>query len=156
MVELEPCTYVIFGATGHLSRTKLMPALYHLEANDRLPAGSKILCIGRSDWETGNWRDEIKEKISPRVRNGLDETIFKRFRERLIYIRGDLHTDELYQSLIDQLNGKDNIPPNCAFYMSIRPAEFGIVIQKLGESGLLEQQHGWIRAIIEKPFGADL
>ena len=156
MVELEPCTYVIFGATGHLSRTKLMPALYHLEANNRLPEGSKILCIGRSDWETDNWRDEIKEKITPKVRNGMDETIFERFRERLIYIRGDLHTDELYQSLLDHLNSKDNIPPNCAFYMSIRPAEFGIVVQKLGESGLLDQQHGWRRAIIEKPFGSDL
>ena len=156
MVELEPCTYVIFGATGHLSRTKLMPALYHLEVNNRLPEGTKILCIGRSDWETSNWRDEIKDKIYPKVRNGLDEEIFRRFSERLFYLRGDLHKNELYDSLLDQLNNHDETPPNCAFYMSIRPAEFGIVIQKLGESGLLDQQHGWRRAIIEKPFGSDL
>jgi len=156
MVELEPCTYVIFGATGHLSRTKLMPALYHLEVNNRLPEGTRILCIGRSDWETTNWREKIKETISPRVRNGLDDTVFKRFSERLFYTRGDLHKDELYAGLADQLGDKGNTPPNCAFYMSIRPAEFGIVVQKLGESGLLDQQHGWRRAIIEKPFGSDL
>jgi len=47
----EPCTYIIFGATGNLSRVKLMPALYHLEAAGKLPPGSRILALGRRPWE---------------------------------------------------------------------------------------------------------
>jgi len=152
---IEPCTYVIFGATGHLSRHKLMPALYHLEAGDKLPEGTKILCIGRSDWSDESWRAQVEEMMDS-VRGGLNAETFKKFAQRLHYLQGDLMQKNLYQKLADYLDGQHPFPNNAAFYMAIRPAEFGIVIQKLGESRLLDDERGWRRVVIEKPFGSDL
>ena len=91
----EPCTYVIFGATGHLSRTKLLPALYHLEADRHIPEGTKILCVSRTDWSTESWRNEVRNMIESRVRGGLNEGVFQRFAERLSYMAGNLHQDEI-------------------------------------------------------------
>ena len=153
---IEPCTYVIFGATGHLSRNKLMPALYHLEADNRIPRNSKILAVGRSDWTTMSWRDEVRAMISNKVRSGLKEEVFTRFASRLSYFQGDLQGKDLYADLKKALDDESEFPANAAFYMAIRPAEFGIVIQKLAECGLLREEHGWRRAVIEKPFGSDL
>lgn len=152
---IEPCTYVIFGATGHLARNKLLPALYHLAASQHLPSGSKILCIGRSEWAEDSWRLEVK-KMMGKVRGGLDEQIFQRFAAGLHYQQGDLKTKDLYEALSVRLNSENEFPRNAAFYMALRPAEFGVVIQKLGESKLLDTDHGWRRVVIEKPFGSDL
>ena len=55
---MEPCTFVIFGATGNLARNKLLPALYHLEAANQLPAGTALLGVGRRDWSHTQWREE--------------------------------------------------------------------------------------------------
>jgi glucose-6-phosphate 1-dehydrogenase len=152
----EPCTYVIFGATGHLSRTKLLPALYHLEADKHLPEGTKILCVSRTDWSTESWRSEVRNMIESRVRGGLDDSVFQRFAERLSYLPGNLQHDDVYQKLSQELASNGRLPSNAAYYMALRPAEFGTVIQKLGESGLIDDQHGWRRVVIEKPFGSDL
>lgn len=152
----EPCTYVIFGATGHLSRTKLLPALYHLEADNHLPEGTKILCVSRTDWTTESWRNEVHAMIESKVRGGLNDKVFQRFAERFSYMSGDLQNDEIYQKLNAELANEGRLPSNAAFYMALRPAEFGTVIQKLGESGLVNDQHGWRRVVIEKPFGSDL
>ena len=64
---LEPCVFTIFGATGHLSRTKLLPALYHLEAEGRLPAGIAIVCVGRRPWNDETWRQEVGRWLAERV-----------------------------------------------------------------------------------------
>lgn len=156
MNTVEPCTFVIFGATGHLSRTKLMPALYHLEADNQLPEGTRILSLGRSDWNDDTWREEVKSLIADRIRGGIDNGVFSRFAKRLHYLRGDLNDDNVYQSIKHSLESDQGFSANAAFYMALRPAEFGAVIQKLGESGLVADNHGWRRAIIEKPFGSDL
>lgn len=153
---VEPCSYVIFGSTGHLSRNKLMPALYHLEAENRIPRNTKVLCIGRSEWQSESWREEVRAMISNKVRDGLDEAIFQRFAERLHYFQGDVREDGIYQQLKESLDHDTAFPSNGAFYMALRPAEFGVVIQKLGENGLTNDEHGWRRVVIEKPFGSDL
>ncbi|NOZ51775.1 MAG: glucose-6-phosphate dehydrogenase [Gammaproteobacteria bacterium] len=153
---IEPCTFVIFGATGHLSRNKLMPALYHLEAANRIPGGSMILSLGRSDWHDENWKEEIKQTISTKIRGGLDEKVFARFSARLRYFRGNLDDDTIYNDIKGTLESDAEFPGNAAFYMALRPSEFGVVIQKLGESGLVDEGHGWRRVVIEKPFGSDL
>jgi len=153
---VEPCTFVIFGATGHLSRNKLLPALYNLEAEKSLPDGSMILSLGRSHWDNDSWREEVKKFISEEVRGGIDKEVFDRFARRLHYIQGDLHEKSLYQKIKDALDSSSEFSSNAAFYMALRPAEFGVVIQKLGEFDLVDEKHGWRRAVFEKPFGTDL
>ncbi|WP_455196529.1 glucose-6-phosphate dehydrogenase [Kaarinaea lacus] len=156
MQIIEPCTFVIFGATGHLSRNKLMPALYHLEAERQIPDGSLILSLGRSEWNTETWQEEVKNLIADKVRGGIDNEVYSRFAARLRYMQGDLNDDELYTKIKRTLETDHSYSANAAFYMALRPAEFGMVIQKLGESGLVDDTHGWRRVVIEKPFGSDL
>jgi len=152
----EPCTYVIFGATGNLSRLKLMPALYHLEVAGRLPEGTMILATGRRPWDRDKWISEVKDMLIAKARNGLDEKIFEHFKQRLHYFEGNLTDPNMYTAMRDFINNTPDFPQHVAFYMSIRPAEFGVVVQNLSEASLLDEEHGWRRVIIEKPFGYDL
>ncbi|MGR9117233.1 MAG: glucose-6-phosphate dehydrogenase [Gammaproteobacteria bacterium] len=152
----EPCTYVIFGATGNLSRIKLMPALYHLELENMLPKGSRILAIGRRPWDRDKWLAEVREMLTEKAREGLDEAIFQRFSERLFYHRGDINDPQCYAELAVTLNEHSHFPKNMAFYLAISPSEFGRVIELLSDEALLEEEYGWRRVIIEKPFGYDL
>ena len=153
---LEPCTFVIFGATGNLSRNKLMPALYHLEEAGRLPDGLMILGFGRREWSDEQWRAEVKKMVEPKAREGIKGDIFERFCARLHYFQGNLNEAESYQGLKAHLADHKHFPANLVFYMAIRPAEFGLVSQHLAEHGFNKMEHGWSRLVIEKPFGYDL
>jgi len=154
--NIEPCTYVIFGATGNLSRRKLMPALYHLEVAGRLPEGTVILAISRRDGNRDSWLAEVRTMIEAEARGGLNEDVFHRFSERLQYLQGDLNDSNTYANIKEKLDTDDTFPVNAAFYMALRPAEFGVVIEFLSDSGLSHEEHGWRRIVIEKPFGYDL
>lgn len=153
---VEPCTYVIFGATGNLSRLKLMPALYHLEAAGYLPEGTRIVAVGRRDWDQQKCIDEVHEWVTAKARGGIDDDVFEKFSKRLYYFKGDLTSAESYQEMNDTLMGAEKFPKNIAFYMSIRPADFSTVIRQLSSVELLNEDHGWRRVVVEKPFGYDL
>jgi len=156
----EACTYVIFGATGNLSRLKLIPALYHLEVANKLPHGTRIVVSGRRFWDHEKSISEVRQWVEGRARQQLDEDIFRRFAERISYFQGDLSDDSMWvrlkQYLESSMHRQTQLPQNIAFYMSIRPADFILVVEKLGEVELLQQLHGWRRLVIEKPFGYDL
>ncbi len=157
ILDIEPCTYIIFGATGNLSRLKLMPALYHLEAAERLPQGTMILSISRRHWSHEDWIAEVKAMLVDRVRGGLDEAVFDRFQSRLHFVQGDLSaSNDVFEQIKQRVEVDTRFPSNAAFYMALHPAEFGVVTENLANSGLLEEDHGWRRVIIEKPFGYDL
>lgn len=154
---LESCTFVIFGATGNLSRNKLLPALYHLEAEQRLPDKMAIVGLGRRDWNTEQWRRWVTEEIESKARGGLNETILTHFQQRLYYFQGDLAEAETYHHLKAYLEDEGGgFPSNMVFYMSIRPAEFGVVSDNLGAVGLSSEKDGWRRLVVEKPFGYDV
>lgn len=152
----EACTYVIFGATGNLSRVKLMPALYHLEVEHLLPEGSKILALGRREWDRAKWISEVRDMISEKARGGLNEEIFARFSERLFYHRGDIGDTKNYTGMAEILLKTEGFPSNIAFYLAIAPEDFSPVIKQLSQVKLLNEESGWRRIVIEKPFGYDL
>lgn len=154
--KAEPCSYVIFGATGNLSRLKLMPALYHLEVAGRLPEGTAIVAIGRRSWDREGLINEVREWVAAKARGGIDHAVFERFAQRLHYFEGDLTSAASYQSLAELFNSHSEFPRNIAFYMSIRPADFSTVIRNLSVVGMLSEDHGWRRVVAEKPFGYDL
>ncbi len=153
---IEPCTFVIFGATGNLSYHKLLPALYHLEQAKRLPDAMRIVCFGRRDYSDGAWRDEVRGVLAPQVRHGLTDAVFEAFAARLHYFQGDLNKPADYERLRDTLSSQSHFPDNVVFYMAIRPAEFGVVSDLLAQTGLNVEDSGWRRLVIEKPFGYDL
>ncbi|MEA3290841.1 MAG: glucose-6-phosphate dehydrogenase [Pseudomonadota bacterium] len=149
------CTYVIFGATGNLSRVKLMPSLYHLDAAGKLHPETRIVAIGRRPWNTARCIEEIRGWVEAKARDGVDPEVFTRFAGRISYFKGDITDPTTYPALERHLESPE-YPRNIAFYMAVRPAEFGLLVENMGEAGLLNEQQGWRRVVIEKPFGYDL
>ena len=139
---LDPCTFVIFGSTGNLSKRKLLPALYHLEAANRLPDEMKIIGFGRRDWSDDQWRTEVKEILSPQVREGIDEAIFTKFSKRLHFLKGDLKNKDSFKELSNKVENSDAFPKNVVFYMSIRPAQYTQVVKNLASADLLLEEIG--------------
>lgn len=152
----DPCTYVIFGATGNLSRLKLMPALYHLEVEQRLTEDTRILLVGRREWDRETCISQVREWVEAKARDGVNTDVFERFAGKIDYFKGDITEDEMYQRMNDRFAGPCKSCGNAAFYMSIRPAEFGMVVEKLSNAGLLQEEAGWRRVVVEKPFGYNL
>ncbi|MCK5478442.1 MAG: glucose-6-phosphate dehydrogenase, partial [Methylococcales bacterium] len=155
-MKAEACTYVIYGATGNLSRIKLMPALYHLDVENLLPEGSKIVALGRRDWDQKKWQSEVRDMLEAKARDGLDEIVFKRFCERMHYHKGDIKQAESYADLSKLVSNAQIFPQNKAYYLAVSPSDFGDTVELLSDAGLLEEDAGWSRVIIEKPFGYDL
>ncbi|MCP3851506.1 MAG: glucose-6-phosphate dehydrogenase [Gammaproteobacteria bacterium] len=152
----EPCTLIIFGVTGHLSKNKLLPALYHLEEAERLPEKVTIIGFGRRDWTDEQWTDEVKKELELHARGGLDATVFKRFSERLHFQKGNLKEQNSFDDLKKRLEDVDVFPSNHIFYLAIRPQDYNFATKNLVASQLHEEQSGYCRLVIEKPFGHDL
>jgi len=153
-IKLEPCTFIIFGVTGNLSRNKLLPALYNLEKANRLPEHMKIIGFARREYTDESWKEHVFENLSKQGHN--DEQIVARFKERIHYFRGDLKSSESFKELHDYIHDSDDISKNIIFYMSIPPSEYAVVSHNITNSNLNDQSTGWRRLVIEKPFGYDL
>jgi glucose-6-phosphate 1-dehydrogenase len=152
----EPCTLVIFGATGNLARLKLLPALYHLEAAGELLEGTRILGFGRRDWDDEAWRAEVVGNLDGRVRGGLDPAVLKRLAARLGFVNGDLGDADAFRALAGRLVSDPALSRNLVFYLAIAPSFYGDVADRLAAEGLNGQGAGWSRLVVEKPFGFDL
>jgi glucose-6-phosphate 1-dehydrogenase len=156
MKTLEPCTLVIFGAGGNLSRRKLIPAVFRLETAHRLPEKMVILASGLDPWSREQWIEQVAGMLKQKYPHGLDEQAFERFCSRLHYHPNPPDDPDSYRKMHQKIEDDPAFPSNALFYMSVRPAEFTSIIDKLGEAGLLDQKNGWRRVVIEKPFGYDL
>lgn len=153
----DSCVFSIFGSTGHLARTKLMPALYHLHANGHLPESMVILCIGRRDWNTESWRNEVAGHLKAHPDIAPETEVFTSFLQRVHYFLGALTDTEMYARLKQTLETTSEFPKNLIFYLSLPPSEYKFVAQQLARNGLnSETGGGWRRLIVEKPFGFDL
>ncbi len=102
------------------------------------------------------WRAQVEAWVSAKARGGLDAEVFARFSARLHYFQGDLNDAEAYQRLKHRIEDDTAFPDNIVFYMAIRPAEFSVVSRNLAAVGLNNENSGWRRLVIEKPFGYDL
>ena len=150
------CTYVIFGATGNLSRVKLMPALYQLEAAGKLPPGSRILALGRRPWSRQKCIDVVQGWIAEKPADGQNPQVLDAFARRLDYFQGDLDDPAMYDRLRETLRGDNSYPANTIYYMAISPDGFSQMVEHLSNARLLSETDGWRRVVVEKPFGYDL
>lgn len=150
----QDCIFVIFGATGNLSQVKLMPALYHLDKAGQLSAGLRIMACGRRDWGTEGFLEKARSWVAEKDRDGVDAGVMERFCQRIEYFRGDLEERDMYARLAAHLEKQDQA--NVAYYMAIKPQDFGAVTDQLSAHSLLDESLGWRRVVIEKPFGFDL
>ena len=153
---MQPCTIIIFGATGDLAKKKLLPALYHLNIENRLTDDTRIICMGRQETTQSQWHEKVTEYISLKARNGLDDDSLKHFLSKIDYFKCDLTESSSYQELNTQLQDPSrNYSSNIVFYLSISPSLFGVVGDQLAAVGLNKEDLGWRRLVVEKPFGYD-
>ncbi|QSA95509.1 glucose-6-phosphate dehydrogenase [Methylococcus sp. EFPC2] len=152
---LDSCVFVIFGSTGHLSRTKLLPSLFNLDVAGQLPKGLVILCVGRKDWTTDSWRKEVGKWLEPAAKL-VDSQSLPQFLARLHYFKGDIAEPASFEQLRNTLETTAEFPSNQVFYLSLPPAEYKGVARSLAAVGLNQESGGWRRLVIEKPFGYDL
>ncbi len=153
---LYPCSFVIFGATGHLAATKLLPALFHLEAAGHLPEVTNFIGFARRQWSDADWLRHIESSLQARVGNRFDRHVFERFARRCSYVQGDLRDVDGYRRLLEEISKpKTGVCSNLVFYLAIKPSEFGVVAEQLAAVGL-NRPRGLHRVVVEKPFGEDL
>lgn len=160
----EPCILVIFGATGDLTARKLVPALYNLARESRLPP--QFACVGfaRRTKSHEEFRKEMKDAVSRFSRvKPIDEAMWSAFEQNLFYHTSEFHDPEGFTKLsgfLQDLDKKLGTRGNRVFYLSTQPSFFPVICEKLHATGLITpdetKKEPWARIIIEKPFGHDL
>jgi glucose-6-phosphate 1-dehydrogenase len=152
-----PSILVIFGATGDLTRRKLLPALYNLSRGQRLPARFSVIGVARENMPDDGLRTIFRDSLREFADLQQEDEVARSLAERMYYVGGDFRDPELYQKLKTRLTEIDSIS-GALFYLAIPPAVYRTVIEQLGAAGLASQESDrkWRRIIVEKPFGTDL
>jgi glucose-6-phosphate 1-dehydrogenase len=157
----DPCAVVIFGASGDLTKRKLVPALYRLTQERLLPAEFAIIGFARSPMTHEEFRAKMKDAIlTYSEAKSIDEAVWESFAKGIFYVSGDVNDPEAYKrirELLDQVDRERSTAGNRVFYLSTSPSLYAEAIQQLGAADLAKPKgKGWTRIIIEKPFGHDL
>ena len=156
MKKIDPCTLVLFGASGNLSRVKLMPGLFRLDAAGRLPEHMAILSVGRGDVSREAWQADIKAMLDTKFKKGYDPKDFERFINRNHYHANPPTDPDAFKKMQVKLADASVFPQNLAYFLSVRPTDFSPIVEQLSGVGLLDESQYWRRVLIEKPFGTDL
>lgn len=154
----DPCTLVIFGAAGDLTRRLLIPALYNLAKDGRLPESFRIVGFARTEIGEEDLREQLRGGVRESV-DDCDQRSLTRLISRFTYIQSDFADENGWTALVARVDGKDTegaAPSNCLFYLATAPEQFLGICDRLHDAGLLDQSRGWRRVIVEKPFGQDV
>ncbi|HSS19704.1 MAG TPA: glucose-6-phosphate dehydrogenase [Pyrinomonadaceae bacterium] len=162
-----PCVVVIFGATGDLTRRKLLPALFRLAKQRLVPAEFAILGTARQPISDEEFRENMRAAVTEfSDEDSLDEAAWQSFASRIFYRGGEFSDAQLYGELktkLEEIDREFNTCGNRLFYLATAPDFFGLIAKQLGEAGLGQRQtaapgsnQAWARIIVEKPFGHDL
>jgi len=156
----QPCTIVIFGATGDLTHRKLIPALYNLAADGDLPPAVTIVGFARREKSDDQFRNELENASRKFSRQTVRDDIWKTFAESIFYHRSEFEDEGGYKTLakrLDKIDKESGTRGNRLFYLAAAPDQFESILKHLKAAGLNETCKGsWARVIVEKPFGTDL
>jgi len=156
----EPCTLVIFGATGDLTHRKLIPALYNLAAEGALPPAITIIGFARREKTSEQFRTELETATRKFSRTPVNDDLWKSFASSVFYHQSPFDDAEGYKTLareMEEADRKRGTGGNRLYYLAVAPDQFPVILQHLRESGLSTATPGsWARVIVEKPFGKDL
>jgi glucose-6-phosphate 1-dehydrogenase len=156
----DPCIVVIFGASGDLTRRKLLPALYNLSEGGLLPEQFAVLGVARPPIAETEFRTQMQGRVRDAEGEPLDPARWATIGDRLHYVSGEFDDSEFYAQLrgtLAKLDERYGTNGNYLFYLAVPPALFGTVVLHLGSVGLADERGGrWRRVIVEKPFGHDL
>ena len=157
----EPCVVVIFGATGDLTKRKLLPALYRLAQQQLIPAEFAILGTARQTLRDDEYRALMLEALRTfGDEEKIDETSWNSFADGVFYEPGDVKDPETYyrlKSRLSEIDEQRKTQGNRIFYLATAPEFFAVIAGHLGSTGLAHKENSpWIRIVVEKPFGHDL
>jgi glucose-6-phosphate 1-dehydrogenase len=151
----EKIAIIIFGATGDLTKRKLIPALYQLEMADQLPDELVIIGFARRDWDNAQLRAEMKRGVEIFSRTQpINQEKLDRLLNCMYYVQSSFDDDEGYV-LLDEMINKLGVT-NRIYYLSTPPSSYQMIVSGLGKAGLAQCETGWVRIVIEKPYGHDL
>jgi glucose-6-phosphate 1-dehydrogenase len=157
-----PAAIVIFGASGDLTRRKLVPALHTLSCGGFLPESTRVVGVARTDLSDETFRDRLYGGVVDYARlkpsPGICE-VWPRFASRHFYMSGSYDDPETYLRLaqrLEQVDAEAGTEGNRLFYLATPPVLYPMIVEQLGRAGLNRGNGGWTRIIIEKPFGRDL
>ncbi len=162
----DPCTMVVLGASGDLSRRKLMPALYQMAKDELLPEPFQLLGVGRDSYDDAAFRKLMRAELAKSDEiEGVDDAVWKRLSAQIHYVSGDFAQAATYTAIQERLAAIEEPRPaearNRLFYLAVPPSVFEDIVRHLSASGLAPKAGGaderpWRRVVIEKPFGHDL
>ncbi|WP_435745151.1 glucose-6-phosphate dehydrogenase [Nocardioides sp. SYSU DS0663] len=154
-----PCSIVLFGVTGDLSRRKVMPAIYDLANRGLLPPGFSLVGFARRDWSDQDFAQVVHDSVREHARTEFREEVWQQLAEGLRFVPGTFDDDAAFRHLrrtVDELDEERGTDGNHAFYLAIPPGSFGDVVGQLARHGLADGGAGsWRRVVVEKPFGHD-
>lgn len=157
----DPCGLVIFGASGDLAERKLFPSLFRLFNARQLPGGFYAVGVGRTALDDTAFRTRVDRSVRSAVKNP-DREVLDSFLGLFHYHVLNYDEPADFKALADRLASLNDVfktRGNRAYYLSLPPSLYGKVVAELGRAGLAREKEnnlGWARAIIEKPFGRDL
>jgi len=156
----DPCIMVIFGASGDLTKRLLVPSLFNLYCDNLLPPSFAILGMAMDDFTTESFRAKMDADVREfSRRDPFDEQAWQAFCKAIHYIQGTFDDASAFtrlQSEIKAIDSEYHTGGNVLFYMATPPSLFGMISSQLEASGLNDDNGGWHRIIVEKPFGTDL
>jgi glucose-6-phosphate 1-dehydrogenase len=164
----EPCTMVIFGATGDLTERKLGPALYNLQLGGFLPPEFTVVGFARRPLSDEEFREHLRKGVDAYSRNRpAKDSIWESFIRGVMYHKGEFHDASAYEELgklLERIDRDRGTAGNRLFYLAVPPNLYPEIVRHLGAAGLAAtgserktgSKRGWSRVIVEKPFGSDL
>src|SRR5437660_5029839 len=156
----QPCSIVIFGATGDLTHRKLIPALYNLAADGELPPAVAVVGFARREKSDDEFRRELEDATRKFSRQTVRDEIWKTFAQSIFYHQSEFEDESGYKSLaqrLDKIDKQRGTRGNRLFYFAAAPDQFEPILKNLKAAGLNKTCEGsWARVIVEKPFGTDL
>jgi glucose-6-phosphate 1-dehydrogenase len=159
---VEPCTVILFGASGDLAKRKVIPAMFDLATHQALGSRYAIVGFARTNMTDDSFRSNIGEAAKTISEVGpIDPQQWSEFAANLYYSPGDYAKPESYEALakrLAQLSAEKNLGDNRLFYISTPPEVYPDIVEQIGKAGLNKSANpeSWVRIVIEKPFGHDL
>jgi glucose-6-phosphate 1-dehydrogenase len=155
----DPCTLVIFGASGDLTKRKLFPALYSLAFRHLLPEKFAVVGIARTEETDEGFRERMKEAVQQYSRDEFRDDVWDPLAEGMRYLTADFGDDAVLDNIVKSANELDverMTGGNRVYYLAIPPSAFESVARVIGKHRHQDPKGGWTRLIVEKPFGHDL
>ncbi|MEL6578614.1 MAG: glucose-6-phosphate dehydrogenase [Cyanobacteria bacterium J06621_12] len=158
--QADPCVIVIFGASGDLTKRKLIPALYNLASSNLLPDQFAVVGVARHSVTSEEFRQQMSQDFQEFAPANFDQKLWNWLEERIHYLPGEFQSADTYSRLktfLAEIDQKFGTAGNYLYYLATAPRFFCDIVAQLGNAGMTgENERQWRRVVIEKPFGQDL